>query len=223
MRSASRLAPGDAVRLLCDDGGECSGIIERFERDTAVVAIEPAAGPRLKPLAAHPRLILAPAIIKGPRMDFLIEKAVELGACEIRPILCARGVVMAPGPSKLARWRRIAAAAAKQSLVPALCQIREAVSFDQMLRGVPEGTLALICVPGATPLGELARYASASSVLIVCGPEGGFEPGEHELALAHGLQPVGLGPNRLRGETAALAALSIVNAATGWSSGPGSR
>ena len=151
-------------------------------------------------------------------MDFLIEKAVELGVGEIRPILCARGVVLAPGPSKLARWRRIAAAAAKQSLVPALCQIREAVSFAQMLREVPKGTLALVCVPGATPLGDMACYASVSSVLIVCGPEGGLEPAEHELALVHGLQPVGLGPNRLRGETAALATLSIVNAATGWAS-----
>ena len=70
------------------------------------------------------RIILAAAIVKGPRMDFVVEKAAELGASELWPLVCARGLVRAPGTERLARWRRLALSAAKQSQSPAAMEVR---------------------------------------------------------------------------------------------------
>ena len=203
MRDVTRLAPGARVELFDSSGVEYTGEIIRYERDRAEIRIES------KMAREHPRIILAAAIVKGPRMDFVVEKAAELGASELWPIASARSLVRDPGDERIARWGRLALAAAKQSLAPSPMTIRAPLAFDDLIRAVPPATLAIVCRQGARPLGDVLGEMQLHTVLLACGPEGDFAEAELAAAAAAGFVSAGLGPNRLRSETAALAAVSI--------------
>jgi 16S rRNA (uracil1498-N3)-methyltransferase len=206
MRDVMRLGPGGVVRLLAGDGTEFSGRIAHFESDHAVIEITG----RLESEATRATIILAAAIIKGPRMDFMVEKAAELGASSFWPLECVRAVVREPGHERIARWRRLALAAAKQSLAPHAMGIRPPVTVAEAAREVPKETFAVFCAEGADPLAALVRRTRPRATLIACGPEGDFDAAEYAAMHAAGFVAAGLGPNRLRSETAALAALSLV-------------
>jgi 16S rRNA (uracil1498-N3)-methyltransferase len=209
LRDVMRLRIGARVALFDERGVEHLGTLTRLERDAAMIEIsEPA-----EHAPESHRILLAAAVIKGPRMDFLIEKATELGAAELWPILCARGVVRDPGAQRLARWRRLVTAAAKQSLAACPMQIRAPLRFADLIQTAPADTLGVMCAIGGEPLGPLIRRTKPRRLLIVCGPEGDFDPEEIALAKRAGFLKAGLGTNRLRSETAAIAALSIARAA----------
>ena len=151
-------------------------------------------------------------------MDFVVEKAAELGATELWPILCARSVAGAPGPERIARWRRLAIAAAKQSLTPKPLELHEPASFADLIETLardrlPKGaSLKLICAMGAEPIASVIERAGSRAIVIACGPEGDFTDDERALAQRAGFVAVGLGNNRLRSETAAIAAVSVAAA-----------
>ena len=204
MRDVMRLEPGDAVTLIDEEGRSYSGTIRGYDREGALVQIVSSQCPR-----PRPPLIVAPSIIKGPRMDFLVEKAAELAATELWPIVCARTVGKVPGREKILRWQRLAAAAAKQSLALPPMQVRDAVPFAALIRRVPRDTLALICSAGSEPMMRLMGTERPGGLLVTSGPEGDFVQDELEGAVAAGFVAVDLGPNRLRSETAAIAALAL--------------
>jgi 16S rRNA (uracil1498-N3)-methyltransferase len=206
MRDVMRLVPGAEVTLLDSSNIEHLGRLIRFEGECAIVEL--AAGPGAAPDDAG-SLTLAAAIIKGPRMDFLVEKAAELGAAVLWPLACARSVVKNPGSERLTRWRRLAAAAAKQSLVPRIMEIEAPLTVAAMTRNVPKEALAIVCAVGAEPLGALLHRQRPCDVILACGPEGDFDDTEAAAMGAAGFVPAGLGRGRLRSETAALAALAI--------------
>jgi 16S rRNA (uracil1498-N3)-methyltransferase len=205
MRDVMRLGPGGAVRLIGGDGAEFAGRIAHFENDHAVVEIIGI----LERDRARATIILAAAIIKGPRMDFVVEKAAELGAASLWPLECARAVVRNPGLERVARWRRLALAATKQSLSRKAMEIRPPLTVAEAAGEVPKETLAVFCTEGAEPLSALVRRMRPHAMLIACGPEGDFDAAEYALMQGAGFVAAGLGPNRLRSETAALAALSV--------------
>ncbi|HVC44642.1 MAG TPA: RsmE family RNA methyltransferase [Candidatus Binataceae bacterium] len=209
MRDVMRLGAGAAVVLIAPGGAHYAGRITGYAPDYAMVAIESFAAASADPAA----IILAPAIIKGPRMDFLIEKAAELGAAAIWPLICARAVVRDPGAERLARWRRLALAAAKQSLAPRTVELGAPRTVAVMAAALPPDTLALVCAEGGAALGTAIRRAGPRAILIACGPEGDFAPDERAALDAAGFAAVGLGPRRLRSETAALAAIAIARGA----------
>ena len=204
MRTVMRLAVYARVSLIDPAGGEHRGMIERYEKDRAVVRVESSAAPSI----GH-WIILAAAIVKGPRMDFVVEKAGELGASELWPLVCARGLVRAPGTERIARWRRLAISAAQQSQSPSAMEVHDPIGIDDMIRGVPADALSVVCAQTGEPLAELIRRAHPRAILIAVGPEGDFDDDERERFLNAGFVAAGLGPNRLRSETAALAAVSI--------------
>ncbi|HUO04410.1 MAG TPA: RsmE family RNA methyltransferase [Candidatus Binataceae bacterium] len=204
LRDVARLKAGDTISVLDPSGREYLGEISNLGRSRAEIRIISS-----RPVQSTPRIILATAIIKGPRMDLVVEKAAELGATELWPIQCARGLVRSPGSERLLRWRRLALSAAKQSLAPRPMEVRSPSEFSELIRAVPEGALAVICAIGAESLGSVIRKAGPHSMLIACGPEGDFDNAELAAADAAGFVAAGLGTNRLRSETAAIAALSI--------------
>jgi 16S rRNA (uracil1498-N3)-methyltransferase len=206
MRDVMRLAPGARVELLDESGAQYAGIIRQFEARRAVVEI---AGRNSPSPPAAGELMLAAAVIKGARMDYLVEKAVELGAAEIWPLIAARGAVRDVGAERLARWRRLANAAAKQSFAPRSPVISGPISLQDLIRRTTVGRLGFVLSAGAPPLAGLVRDARAHAFVIVCGPEGDFTPAEAAALRTAGFLAAGLGPQRLRSETAALAALSI--------------
>ena len=204
MRDVLRLPLRSTISILDPDGVAHEGVLMRYDRGHAIIKIESS-----RPPAMHPRIILATAIVKGPRMDFVVEKAAELGAAQLWPIVSARAVVRSPGAERILRWRRLATAAAKQSHSPGTMEVRPPITFNDLIRTVPENTLAVICGAGCEPLGEAIRRLAPHNILIAVGPEGGFDPGERSAAAENGFVAAGLGANRLRSETAALAAVSI--------------
>jgi 16S rRNA (uracil1498-N3)-methyltransferase len=142
-------------------------------------------------------------------MDFIVEKTAELGATELWPLRCARSVVNIPGAERLARWRRLAITAAKQSLAPRPMAVGPAAGVGELIAKVPKETLAIVCVQGAEPLAAVIHRERPRAILIACGPEGGFDQDESNALAAAGFVAAGLGPNRLRSETAAIAAVGV--------------
>ena len=149
-------------------------------------------------------------------MDLLIEKAAELDASEFWPLKCAHSIVREPSSGHQQRWHRISLAAAKQCLRRHPMEIRSPVDVREMVTILPKAALAVTCVAGAEPLYAAIRRAVGgvkdypAGVVLAIGPEGDFTAAELAAMRAAGFVAAGLGGNRLRSETAALAALSIV-------------
>lgn len=146
---------------------------------------------------------LALALIRGPRFDWAVEKASELGAAALVPLITERGVPLAGGVAKKNRWERLAQEARKQCGRPYPMAIRQPVSLEDFLREPLEGAKYILEANGAPfpdPTGQ--------PPILMVGPEGGLTDPERQMVLAAGFQPLSLGPVTLRSETAALAALA---------------
>ena len=168
------------------------------------------------------RIILGQAIPKGKNMDVIVQKAVEIGAAEIAPIISDRTIVQVDPESaaqKHAKWQQIAIEAAKQCGQNWLPQVHGPRRLGDFFAGSATFDLRLIgsLQPDAQHLKEiLADYSSEhrhlpESVLMLIGPEGDFTPAELALARRHGCHPITLGPIILRVETAAIYCLSILS------------
>jgi 16S rRNA (uracil1498-N3)-methyltransferase len=158
------------------------------------------------------------ALAKGSKFDFVVEKAVELGARRIIPVRCERSSVGA-SDLKVERWRRIAKAAAAQARRRHLPAVDEPVGWAQALADwgtVPAPIVAYESAPAHTLEAALKHACGAATLAIAIGPEGGLTDGEVEMARSKGCALVSLGPTILRTETAALAMLAAVAARCGW-------
>lgn len=173
----------------------------------------------LRPEAA--RIVLMPALIKFDHLEWMIEKATELGVDVIAPFVATRserGLDKA-AVKRVERWRRIAEEASQQSRRDRVPAVEDAVEFGEAARRTADYRFMLDEEPGT---GELLAAApaepKASDVIAVAvGPEGGWTDGERERFRSLGWQPVALGPNVLRAETAAMTAAALIGAA--WRSG----
>ncbi|MDW8123871.1 MAG: RsmE family RNA methyltransferase [Geminicoccaceae bacterium] len=192
-----RARPGEKVRLFNAADGEWLGSLVRLSRQGAEVVLEA----RLRDPAVEPGARLAVAPIRANRLDWLVEKAVELGVAEIALVPTRRSVVR---PERIDRLRAIAIEAAEQCgrlSVPALALHADLPAF---LAALPAPTTLVVAdEAGGEPV--LPALAALSDPVLLVGPEGGFAPEERELFLARpGTRRVSLGPRVLRSETAAL-------------------
>jgi len=170
------------------------------------------------------RIVLGQAIPKGKNMELIVQKAVEIGAAEIAPIISDRTVVQLDSESaaqKQSKWQQIAIEAAKQCGQNWLPRVRAPRKLAEFFSTASEQSFDLRLIgslqPGAQHLKKiLAAYSSErgdrpQSVLMLVGPEGDFTPAELAVARRHGCQPITLGPIILRVETAAIYCLSILS------------
>jgi 16S rRNA (uracil1498-N3)-methyltransferase len=153
-------------------------------------------------------LSLYQAVPKGGRMDLVVEKATEVGATRIVPLVTERGIVL-PRGGKVERWRRVAEAAARQSLRLRVPEVAEPVHFSQAVRGVGGDGVLLHNAPDLEPLEAVIR----DPVSLFIGPEGGWSEDELRDAEEAGLAMAQLGPYRLRSETAGMVAVARARAA----------
>ncbi|MBF5005022.1 16S rRNA (uracil(1498)-N(3))-methyltransferase [Diaphorobacter caeni] len=208
-----RLQPGDEVTLFDGRGGEYTATVTRMGRsDVDVHVTAHTATEREAPVAVH----LISGMPANERMDWLVEKATELGAASVQPLAAARSVIKLSGEradKRKERWQAIAVSACEQCGRNRLPVIDAPVSLAEWVKKQPAEALApgavrvvLSLREGNRPLRELA--SGATDVWILHGPEGGLTQEEEDAAIAAGFAPASLGNRVLRAETAAIASLS---------------
>ncbi|HTY50262.1 MAG TPA: 16S rRNA (uracil(1498)-N(3))-methyltransferase [Steroidobacteraceae bacterium] len=203
-----RLRAGDALVLFDGTGGEYPATIEGFGRDAVHLALGPQrALERESPLA----ITLAQGISRGERMDFVVQKATELGVARIIPVLAERTVVRldeAAAASRMRHWRAVAVAACEQCGRNRLPEVCDPVALAALPARLPAQGPRLLLAPGGSL--KVRELAPAAAVTVLIGPEGGLSEAEESWALRAGFQALVLGPRILRTETAALAVLAVL-------------
>ncbi|MCK0128780.1 16S rRNA (uracil(1498)-N(3))-methyltransferase [Erythrobacter sp. F6033] len=204
-----RVREGDAV-ILCDNiTGEWAARVGQVDkRRVDVTVVE-----HLRERESVPDLWLCPALLKKDRFDMVLEKATELGTARIQPVITRRCVA---DKLNLDRARTLTTEAAEQCVRTALPEIGEPQKLDAMLRDWPtERALFFADELGGEPVADAFCYHEGPAAILI-GPEGGFDDAEREAIRAHpSAKPISLGPRILRGETAAIAALSVWMAEAG--------
>ncbi len=215
-----RLRAGDPLQVFDGLGARWSAVLAGDGRDAGLLRL-------IAPLPALPesplRLTLIQCISSAERMDFTIEKAVELGVAAIVPVASERSVVRLDDDrarKRLAHWQRLVIAACMQCGRDALPTVAAPQALSDFLAGRPRERLGWVLAPQAEQ--SLRRAAlQAADVAPLCeadllvGPESGLSDDELALAEQAGLAPVGLGPRVLRTETAGLAALALLQSSHG--------
>ena len=205
-----RLQPGAVITLFNGEGGEFEATVTRMGRSDVDVqvgahhAIE-----REAPRAIH----LLAGITANERMDWLVEKATELGVASITPLLAERSVLKLKGEradKKLAHWQGVAVAAAEQCGRNRVPVVHAAMTLtDWLARPTAQAQRCVLSLaPGTRSLASAA--GGAEPLVVLSGPEGGLSPAEEALALSGGFVPVTLGSRVLRAETAPLAVLAAL-------------
>ena len=206
-----RLATGDALTLFTGAGGEFAATLVRADkRDAWVVLSAFSAVERESALA----VTLVQGIAANDAMDFVVRKAVELGAAAVQPVVAARSARFPSderGRKRLAHWRQIAVAACEQCGRNRIPPVHDVAEFDAWLAARAPARPGIVLDPAAS-IGIDAVPAPASSIDVLVGPEGGFTGGRTSAAaIRAGCTPVRMGPRILRTETASLAALATIN------------
>jgi 16S rRNA (uracil1498-N3)-methyltransferase len=221
------MQPDDVITLFNGEGGEFKATILRMGRSDVVVRVgEKTEASRELNL----RVNLWSGITANERMDWLVEKATELGAFSLLPITAERSVLKLKGErsdKKLAHWQAIAVAASEQCGRNQVMAVTSALSLAQALLADNKADQAkqaiqarwiLSLAEGTKNIGDALADAQSSAqsspleITVLSGPEGGLSPAEEAQALAAGFVPVTLGPRVLRAETAPVAVLSVLGA-----------
>ncbi|MDH3442976.1 MAG: 16S rRNA (uracil(1498)-N(3))-methyltransferase [Deltaproteobacteria bacterium] len=213
LRRVLRLTPGDEITIFDDAGWEHDAVIRSFDSGSAKIEIlRSSHAPRESEL----ELTLAIGLTKGDKVDFVVEKATELGVCRIVPIASVHTVAKfdtAKAKTRAARWHKIALSAAKQSGRTRVPEVLSPVELHDFIEQNPGDALKLLFWE-KRPSESLKRVHTAQpaapAIIAVIGPEGGFSDEEVALATAHGYYAVSLGRRILRAETAAVTALALM-------------
>ncbi len=210
-----RLRTGDTISVFDGAGNEYRGTLGKITKNSAIVNV----GELLETaVESKLRVHLVQGISRGERMDFVVQKATELGVKRITPVLTEYGVVKLDDRRAAKRrdhWQKVAASACEQCGRVRLPLVDTPVSLKNWLGSPPErvDTQLILKPDGDTPLSAIA--APVTKVCLLIGPEGGFSDSEYRDAASAGFESVSLGPRILRTETAATAALAILQSRWG--------
>jgi 16S rRNA (uracil1498-N3)-methyltransferase len=209
-----RLKRGDAVTLFDGEGGEFHAALARVDARAVIARL---GGRELVERESPLAITLVQGLTSAERMDYAIQKAVELGVAAIAPVATARSVTRLDGARaqrRVEHWQHIVIASCEQCGRNRLPPLRPPCDLTQWLAEPSTASLRVLLAPdGAQSLAGLARPTGAIELLV--GPEGGLTPEEAAAALGAGFQAVRLGPRILRTETAGPAMLAAMNALWG--------
>jgi 16S rRNA (uracil1498-N3)-methyltransferase len=209
-----RMKAGDVIHLVDQEGWEYQGVISTASAQRVEVALMERRPPAE---SSCRRIILGQALPQFRKMDYIVQKATELGVSGIIPFVSRRSVARVGADQlriKRLRWQKIAREATKQCgrrLVPL---IEKVSSFQDLVQSDRENLLKIILWEDEKRIGfkEVVRRSSHyTNAIVLVGPEGGFSEGEAGLAQGYGYQPVSLGRHILRTETASLYVLSVLH------------
>lgn len=216
MKNVLRMKPGEALLVSDGTGNDYQCEVERLEADRAVVRICQAFCSQME---LPSRIWLFQGLPKADKLEFIIQKAVELGAEAVVPVATKNAVVRLDEKKaqlKRKRWQSIAESAAKQSKRSRIPSVETVMSLKEAFGFIKEQGFDLCLIPyeqaqGMETMKEaLAQVSPGQSIAVFIGPEGGFDESEIKLALEHGVRPVSLGKRIMRTETAGLAILSAL-------------
>jgi 16S rRNA (uracil1498-N3)-methyltransferase len=209
-----RLQKGERVTAFDGTGKEYTGTIKDVVKKGVTIEVE-----ETKEISTSKdyNITLAQSIPRKEKVEYIIEKATELGVDRIIPMTTRRTVVKLKKEkiaAKQKRWEKIAREASKQSGRNIITKIEKPVKFEDVLKKTRDYDLAIM-----PSVGHMERQAlkillsgfSGSSILVFIGPEGGFDPAELDAAVHHGIKFVSLGENILKCDTAALATIAMIN------------
>lgn len=208
-----RLRPGAQVTLFNGDGGEFDATVELVSKKDVRVRVGEA---RDRDVESPLDLTLVQCISKGDRMDLTVQKAVELGVTKLIPVVSERTVVQLKGDREQRRmehWRSIIRHACEQCGRNILPPMPDPVDLQDWLDRPPQGTGVVLDPTAGQGLGRLTP--TDGKLVLLIGPEGGLAPRELEQVRAAGYQGVTMGPRIMRTETAALAALAVIQSLWG--------
>jgi 16S rRNA (uracil1498-N3)-methyltransferase len=210
-----RLAIGEAITLFNGEGGEYTATLNAIDKKRASVEVK-TFSPREAELPYA--VTLAQALPEASKMDWIVEKAVEMGAAAIQPIAAQRCVVRLSAErsaKKMEHWQGIIAAASEQSGRNRLAHLADLADFSDWIRQQNLHRRILLSPRGEQSLSDWARHHPPQAVALLIGPEGGFTEQEENAAMAQGVLSLSMGPRVLRTETAGLTALAALNAVWG--------
>jgi 16S rRNA (uracil1498-N3)-methyltransferase len=205
-----RLQPGSELTLFDGSGHDWPAEVLRMGRSEVAVRL---GAPQRVERELPQAVTLAVVMPANDRMDGIVEKATELGAAGIRPLMSARSVLRLAGEraeKKVAHWRGVAIAACEQSgrsRVPEIAPVRTLVEWLEALPAQTQGEQRWLLSPTAAQPLKILASSAATATLVLSGPEGGLSSAEEEAARAQGFRAVQLGPRILRADTAPLAVL----------------
>lgn len=211
-----RLQVGAALTLFDGRGGEYVALIKRLDKSGLTLSVaERREVNRESPLG----VVLAQGISSGERMDYTVQKCVELGITAIQPLTTQRSLVRLTSEradKRVGHWQSVAAAACEQcgrNVVPGILPVQPLMKWLGAAQSSREDARYLLSPHANTRLRELVRPQGTLTLLV--GPEGGWNPDETSAAVGAGFIPLTLGPRVLRTETAAVAALAALQAVWG--------
>lgn len=207
-----RIQPNAPLVLFNGEGGEYTARVITASRQSLEVAIDQH---QQADRESSLQLTLLQGIARGDHMDYCISKAVELGVTQIQPLRLARsqGMPVDRLAKKQAHWQAIAQSAAEQSGRTLLPQVAGATTLPSWLQASQHFDIRLLLHPGTSE--SLRQLPQARTIALLVGPEGGLDQAEVDMAVAAGFTTVSLGPRILRTETAAIAALTLLQAQCG--------
>ena len=210
-----RMRMGDALTVFDGRGGEYSAEIASLTKKEVRLRLG-AHSPieRESPLA----VTLIQGLARGDKMDYIVQKATELGVARVIPVVTRRGVVQldeARGDRKWQHWRAVAASACEQCGRNRLPEIAPPCSLEQLWQSHTLPSLRLLLSPHARTGIASALIPRPTELAVLIGPEGGLDPEEESRAVAVGFRQTTLGPRVLRTETAGLAVLTAVQSLAG--------
>jgi len=210
-----RQQPGDDLLLFNGEGGQVRARLREVGKRhaNAEILAHDAVEAEL-PYA----ITLAQGLPEGSKMDWIVEKAVELGVSAIQPLAARRSVVKLAGEradKRLAHWQAVAVSASEQCGRNRLAGVAKIEEFGRWIAQPDQGRRILLSPRATESLAGWASTTRPQAVTLLIGPEGGFSAEEEDAALAHGALALSMGPRVLRTETAGLAALAVLAAAWG--------
>lgn len=197
-----RVRPGAPVAAFDGAGMEALGTVVAVDADGVTVDL---GAPRRADTEPERAITLAPALLKGDKLADVVRMATELGVVAVRPVHAHRGDVAELGPARLARWRRVAEEAARQSGRARVPEVADVVRLDDLAW---PGALLVADPLADAAFGDVVAELDArgvAEVTVVTGPEGGLTPDEVAALVARGARAVALGRRVLRAETAPVA------------------
>jgi 16S rRNA (uracil1498-N3)-methyltransferase len=210
-----RLDEGDSIQLFNGEGGAYVATLTTMAKKQVTAEIKVFLPEEVElPFA----LTLAQALPEGSKMDWIIEKAIELGVSTIQPLSAQRCVVKLSSEraeKKMAHWQGIIESATEQCGRNRLAHLADLLDVQKWLGQQDMHKRILLSPRAEHSLADWSRHQAPQAVTLMIGPEGGFSEAEEQLAIRQGALAMSMGPRILRTETAGLTAIAILNAAWG--------